>query len=392
MTTQWREPTRYIVSIGIALFFLFLIYISQSVLVLLLIATLIAMLVRPIIKFLIRKARFPKLAAVTLVYLLVAILIILAPLILVPPIVNAVNSLLEIDWISVIESVLEWLDVSLRDLKATNFLIPGMNTAVDSIVESTLGAIDNASLFEFPELDPVSTISSISQAFASGFGIAVSVVGTVISALTSLAFIIFFSIYISMDAENIYRSLTAVVPEAYRQEAKTLFTRLMRAWNAFFRGEIVLMFSIFLIVWIGNLILGTPNAFLLGVIAGFLELIPGIGPAIALIPAVLLALIQGSSNFDITNFVFAIIVLIFYLSVQAFENNFIVPRVMGSGLKLHPLVVIMGVLVGAANWGILGALLASPVIATGKEILTYLYRKILRVDPFPLVVEEMKTE
>jgi predicted PurR-regulated permease PerM len=383
MTTQWREPTRYLVSIGLAVFFLFLIYISRSVLVVLLLAALIAMLVRPIIKFLIKRARFPKFLAVFLVYLLVAITIILAPLILVPPIVNAVNSLLEIDWILVLETVLDWLDVTLRDLKNINFLVPGMNQAIGSIVDSTLAALENTDLIEFPELDPVNAISSISQAFASGFGIAVTVVGSVISAFTSLAFILLFSVYISLDAENIYRSLIGIVPDAYREEAQTLFFRLTRAWNAFFRGEIVLMLTIFFIVWIGNLILGTPSAFLLGVIAGLLELIPGIGPAIALIPAVLLALIQGSTHFALDNFVFAIIVLLFYLSVQVFENNVIVPRVMGEGLKLHPIIVIVGVLVGTANAGILGALLASPAIATGKEILSYLYRKILKEDPFP---------
>jgi predicted PurR-regulated permease PerM len=383
MTTQWREPTRYIISIALAIFLLFLIYISRSVLILLLVAALIAMLVRPMIKFLIKRGRFPKLAAVFLVYFLVAVVIILAPLVLVPPIVNAVNSLLEIDWIIVLESVLKWVDTTLRDLRALNFLIPGMNQAIDSIVDSALAALENTDLIELPELDPVAAISSISQAFASGFGIAVSVVGTVISALTSLAFMLLFSVYISLDTENIYRSLMGIVPDAYRNEAETLFFRLMRAWNAFFRGEIVLMLIIFALVWIGNLILGTPNAFLLAVIAGLLELIPGIGPTIALIPAVLLALIQGSTHLPVNNLVFAIIVFVFYLAVQGFENNLIVPRVIGGGLKLHPIVVIVGVLVGAANAGILGALLASPAIATGKEILNYLYRKILKEDPFP---------
>jgi len=61
----------------------------------------------------------------------------------------------------------------------------------------------------------------------------------------------------------------------------------------------------------------------------------------------------------------------------------VVPRVMGESVKLHPLVVILGVLVGAATWGILGALLAAPVIASGREIVSYLYRHIIGEKPFP---------
>ncbi|MCK5429650.1 MAG: AI-2E family transporter, partial [Anaerolineales bacterium] len=65
------------------------------------------------------------------------------------------------------------------------------------------------------------------------------------------------------------------------------------------------------------------------------------------------------------------------------ENYLIVPKVLGEAVELHPLVVISGVLVGASVWGILGALLATPLIASGREIVHYLYRKALGEDPFP---------
>ena len=75
-----------------------------------------------------------------------------------------------------------------------------------------------------------------------------------------------------------------------------------------------------------------------------------------------------------------------YLTVHLLirsENTVVVPRVMGESVKLHPLVVILGVLVGAATWGILGALLAAPVIASGREIFLYLYRHVIGEKPFP---------
>jgi hypothetical protein len=73
----------------------------------------------------------------------------------------------------------------------------------------------------------------------------------------------------------------------------------------------------------------------------------------------------------------------FYILVQQAENNFIVPRVLGGAVKLHPLVIMGGVVIGASVAGIVGALLAAPVIASGKEIMSYLYAKILSQEPFP---------
>jgi hypothetical protein len=70
--------------------------------------------------------------------------------------------------------------------------------------------------------------------------------------------------------------------------------------------------------------------------------------------------------------------------VQQVENNLIVPRVLGAAVDLPPLVVMTGAVVGASVGGILGVMLATPVIATGREILGYLYRKLLDEEPFPI--------
>jgi predicted PurR-regulated permease PerM len=113
------------------------------------------------------------------------------------------------------------------------------------------------------------------------------------------------------------------------------------------------------------------------------ELIPNLGPILAAIPAVIVALIQGSTVLPVSNWVFALIIIGFYILMQQFENSFVVPRVLGGAVDLHPLIVMVGVLVGANVAGIIGALLAAPIIATGREIIRYLYRKILGVSPFP---------
>jgi predicted PurR-regulated permease PerM len=141
-------------------------------------------------------------------------------------------------------------------------------------------------------------------------------------------------------------------------------------------------------VWIGNLLLGTRQALLLGIIAGLMELIPNIGPIIATIPAVILALIFGSSHFDISNTVFALVVVIFYVLIQILENQVVVPKILGDAVDLPPLVVIIGVTIGGATIGILGVFLATPVISTGKAVFMYLYNKILEPPPEAAPPEE----
>jgi predicted PurR-regulated permease PerM len=127
-----------------------------------------------------------------------------------------------------------------------------------------------------------------------------------------------------------------------------------------------------------------PGALYLGIIAGLLELIPNLGPIIAAVPAVIVALIQGSVSLPISHLSFAVLIILFYILVQQVENNLIVPRVLGAALELSPLVVMTGVVLGASVGGILGALLATPVIATFREVLHYIYRKLQDQEPIQI--------
>lgn len=384
MQTEWKSTTRYIVAIGLFLFLLVLLYLSRPVLPMLIVASLIALLVRPIINWLCERFRFPRGLSVLVTFLLVAVVIILAPLILIPPIINAVNFFLKLDYEALISNVLVWIETTLRTVRADGFQILGFRLILDSVVDPILNLIDGADSVVSPELTSLTAIiPSIGQAFAFSYGFAVEFVGTVFSGFVGFLFLIISSIYLSVDGDRLVGAFVRSAPKAYRQEIEQLLDRLRMVWDAFFRGQITLMFIIGIMVWFGLTILGLPGAFALGIIAGLLEIIPNLGPLLAAIPAVIVALLQGSDTIAVNNFIFALIIIGFYIVVNFFENTVVVPRVMGESVKLHPLVVILGVLVGAATWGILGALLAAPVIASGREIVLYLYRHVIGENPFP---------
>jgi predicted PurR-regulated permease PerM len=137
--------------------------------------------------------------------------------------------------------------------------------------------------------------------------------------------------------------------------------------------------------YIVALILGLPQPLLLALIAGFLELIPNIGPMLSLVPAFILALITPSTTIPglDAGFTYALVVALAYFMIQQLESVFLVPRIMGSNLDLHPFVVLIAILVGASLAGILGVIFAAPMIASMRVLGRYVRGKLLDEDAFP---------
>jgi predicted PurR-regulated permease PerM len=353
----------------------------------LIIAALMAFVLSPVVSFLQHRLKFPRVAAVLTAYLLLLLLVLLAPLLFLPPIIDGYNAIASVDFQSLANSILTWLRDYLLYLKTVQFDFFGVPLDFSGIADSALQRLQGAE--ETPVALPsfATLYESLSSAATITFGWATSVVGTVFSGALTVVFTLFYAIYISLDSHKFGPWFLAIVPRPYRPEVAILLSRLRRIWRAYFRGQLTLMVIIGVIITLGNLALGMRGAFALGVVAGLLEVLPGLGPFIAAVPAVLLALIQGSSYLPVSNLIFALIIIGFYWGVQQIENNFIVPRVLGEAVELHPLVIMVGLVVGASVGGILGALLAAPVIASTREILSYLYAKILNEDPFPPVSE-----
>jgi predicted PurR-regulated permease PerM len=162
-----------------------------------------------------------------------------------------------------------------------------------------------------------------------------------------------------------------------------LLGRIARLWLAFIRGQLTLMLVVGVVTWLGLIALGVRGSLYLGAAAGLLEIVPNLGPVISTALGAVLALQYGSSYLRISNPVLAVVVIVFYVLVQQLENIFIVPRVMGDALKLPALVVLLGIAVGAALAGVPGAVLATPLIATARELERYYRRKRRGEDPFP---------
>ncbi len=166
----------------------------------------------------------------------------------------------------------------------------------------------------------------------------------------------------------IFSAMFSLVPERHHDQAMAIMQRIGKfvpRWaGATFLGMVVIGLLVFLLMWP---FFGVTDALVLGLIAGALEAIPFIGPILSALPAVLLALGEGGMT--------PLWVVLVYLGIQALENNVIVPMIMAHGMKLHPLAVIFSMLLCVAAFGVLGVLVAAPLVAIVSILHDELYRK-----------------
>jgi predicted PurR-regulated permease PerM len=200
--------------------------------------------------------------------------------------------------------------------------------------------------------------------------------------------------YLLSEWPRIREGFIGSFPVKYTPELNELYQRVRRIWMSYLRGQIVLMLIVGVAFTIAWTILGVPGALVLGVVAGFLTLIPDVGPFLAAMLAVGVALLEGStwSWMPASHLIFGLIVLAAYIILITIKNFWIRPVIMGRSVQMHESLVLISILLGTVIWGILGALIIVPMLASLVVILDYLRRRILGMPPFPpvepFVVEE----
>jgi predicted PurR-regulated permease PerM len=388
-TSRWTTPTKYIVSVVLFLVVLAVLFIGRAVIPMVLFAAILALFINPFIAMLNRRLRLKWAAAVGLSYFLVVLLLVLVVVLIIPNLLGAVNFLLNLDYGSIISQFVTVIDQVSSSVQGD----PTLNAVVTPLLDSLRAALQG--LVQQGEGQPIDisiTLTNLTNLLAGRLGALLNILGPVVSVVVSAFFTLLMAFQMSLAANQISGWYPDLIPPAYKDEYASLFEKIAGTWISFLRGQLTLMIIIGVTVWLGGTILGMPFALLMGVIAGLLEIIPSVGPTLAAIPAVLLSLIFGSTYLPIeNNLVFALIVVGFYVLVQLVENQFVVPHVMGEAVDLPPLIVLIGALAGATAFGILGALLATPVIATGNLVFQYMYRKILEPPPLPPEPEEPPT-
>jgi predicted PurR-regulated permease PerM len=176
--------------------------------------------------------------------------------------------------------------------------------------------------------------------------------------------------------------LVNLAPPAYQGEMQELYKRIRQVWMAYLRGQIVLMIIVGIVFTIAWAVIGIPGALVLGIAAGFLTLIPDVGPFLAYLMAVGVALLEGSSWMPLSNLWVAGIVTITYLVLINLKGLWLRPYVMGRSVHMNEGLVFIAIMIATILEGIMGALLVVPLLATVAVIGEYLRRKVLGLPAF----------
>jgi len=213
---------------------------------------------------------------------------------------------------------------------------------------------------------------------------------SIFEVLFSLVLIIVVSVYMLLDMGRLSAAVDRRFPP--RPDSGSLIPRIESALAGYVRGQVLLSLIIGVSAGVGLWVLGTLGwaegmdqyALLFGAWVGFMELIPYLGPWLGAIPPVTYALIVDPVS--------AIWVTLLFLGIHQIEGHIVVPNVMGSALRLHPLLVIFGLLAGGEIYGLAGILVALPLLAVVRAIWEFAGERVELEDwrsegPVPVEVE-----
>jgi phosphoglycolate phosphatase len=204
-------------------------------------------------------------------------------------------------------------------------------------------------------------------------------------------FVLVVSFYLLKDVDAIVRAMDQLVPPDHLDEFRKLRQEVNGIWHGFFRAQLIQCLVIGTIVGVVMAAAGVPNALVLALVAALFEVAPTVGHTVSGGVGVLFAFFQGPSYHHMPNPLFALLVGVLYTIIAQVDTNYILPRILGRRVHLHPLVVIVGLIAGAVLGGVLGVFMVTPILGTLRVLGRYLHRKLLDMDPFPEPMPPDKT-
>jgi len=333
--------TGTIVKTLIVLALAYTLFLLRDIVLVLLTAVVIASAVEPAARWLM-KYKIPRLPSVVFVYLIIALGIFGVFYFVVPPLLSET-----VGFLSTVPDYLGTLDFSAL-LSKVGFLSTG------GVLPDTFGVGEVVSGFRSYLTDiPGSVFATVSTIFGGAL---------------SLALIIVFSFYLTVQENGIVSFLQVVTPYRHQKYAIDLWRRSQHKIGLWMQGQLLLMLIIGVLVYLGLTIMGVKHAFLFAILAAAFELIPLFGPVLASIPAIAVGFVTGGVTLGL-------IIIGLYVIIQQFENHLIYPLVVNKVVGVPALLVILALIIGAQIAGFLGILLSVPIAAALMEFTNDIQKK-----------------
>ena len=302
----------------------------------------LAWLLEPAINYFVKNKVNRKLATVV-VYLILIFLIILILALIVPEFISQLNELIKKipDFLA---SINNFIDDLFQNFSSGDFDLTGMK---DNLIKSINDYFNNL------------TSNNLTGV--------VDKVGSSIKTLMDIFLGLLIAFYLSLDFRKVNKYLNIIVPKKYHEELNEIKHSLNEMLRSYVNGTLLSCLFVMILSLIGFLIAGISSPLLFAIFCAITNIIPYFGPYIGGIPVVIV-------GFAI-NPVTGIICLITVVLVQFLEGNILHPLIVGKAVSLHPITMMLSLLVFQYFFGILGMILAAPIVATLKILYNFLENK-----------------
>jgi predicted PurR-regulated permease PerM len=233
---------------------------------------------------------------------------------------------------------------------------PGYWSNVQALI--TKGEVLIESTGYIPDYSQAFTnLTSFSKDIVSqSINLTVNIVAGIIMSFTLAVLVLF----LLLDKDEIKKGVLTLFPVECREKTEFIVATISKKVGGYVRGELLLMLTVGVVSSISLAVVGIEFAFLLGLVAGLLEIVPIVGPIIAAVPAVIVALSDNPW--------LALYVVVIYFIIHRVENVLLMPLILGRFLELHPIIIITAILMSASTLGVFGIIL-SPAIAASIYVL-----------------------
>ena len=309
---RWSNVTKSIVVATLVVLVIALLVTFRAMIAPTIVAFLLAFILGYPVNWIQRRTGWTRGATVTLLYILLLALLILAPALLFPRGGALVLSLQE---------TLEELVNSLQSAtRGPIFVLGPYEILVDNLLQDVGDILQN--VLVLATSNPISIFRGVT------------------TGVLTVVYVLVLNFWLLKDLQKLQRLLIEQIPGDYQEEVRSLGLELGQVWHAFLRGQLVLAFVVGLMTWIALSIVGMPNAGGLALLAGFMEFLPTVGPGISGTIGTAVALFQGSTWMfpNSSNLPFALVVLVIYAVITQVESVYLIPRLVGGRVKLHPAV------------------------------------------------------
>jgi len=360
---RWSSTFKMIIGLTTAGLVLALLIYFRSIIGPLILAFILVYLLHPLAALLNARSKLSWRASVNIIYVILLILLI------------AASTLIGLATVQQIESLIKTIQLFINNLPN---LIENLSKQVILIGPYRIDLSQFLNLGQLGD-QVINTLQMI-------IGRAGTLAGTFATATASTIawgfFVLVISYFVLADTGKVPNALDFINIPGYTDDIQKISKALGRIWNAFLRGQLTIVILVIISYMILLSILGVRYSIALAILAGLARFVPYVGPLITYIVMGLVTLFQGGNYFGLQPMYYTLLVILLSIIMDQIYDNLVSPRIMGRSLGVHPAAVLVVAIIAANLIGLIGLVLAAPVLASVSLLGRYTVRKMFDRDPW----------